>query len=265
MSNKNLKKAILDKIEKTGFPLELRVSKFLQDNKYYVVNNLYYIDRDESKGREVDMRALKNFDFMKGDIRYFVRHCFLIECKKSADTPWIIFTSPLTVYDKYPFMAQCRGFRKDDKWNIDVVTKGLSTLHPFVTFKHRGRSFSTLKSKEEGKVIYKALTTAVKATIAMRDSDFTSGSNSISFYYPMVILEGQLYEACLDDNNTIVLKEVEAVMVSFYYQSPKYEGEKLVVPIVTERFLPDFCTSMDKVLQFFGELFKANMNWFIKQ
>lgn len=33
--------------------------EFVLDNGYYVANNLYYIDKVESKGRELYIRALK--------------------------------------------------------------------------------------------------------------------------------------------------------------------------------------------------------------
>lgn len=61
MPEKAIEDEIIEEIEKTGFPLELRVSKLLQDKGYYVANNLYFVDRDEGKGREIDARALKNF------------------------------------------------------------------------------------------------------------------------------------------------------------------------------------------------------------
>ena len=40
----DVKSKILRNIQKTGFPLELRVSKLLEDRGYYVANNLYYVD-----------------------------------------------------------------------------------------------------------------------------------------------------------------------------------------------------------------------------
>lgn len=43
MSTKNLKTKLLDEIFKSGYPLELRVSRLLDSDGYYVANNLYYI------------------------------------------------------------------------------------------------------------------------------------------------------------------------------------------------------------------------------
>jgi len=161
------KKNIIENINKTGFPLELRVSKVLEDNKYLDSNNLYYIDEDEGKGCEVDMRALKNFKFNTGGKNYFIRHCLLIECKRSAEKPWVVFTSSQTVYDRLNFFIQCRGVKKDIKWaDYDVPAK-MGEIHPFSFYERRGRSFfEPFKNNMGGITIYKSLITSIKAAIA---------------------------------------------------------------------------------------------------
>lgn len=140
MTKEDLKESILKEVNKTGFPLELRVSKLLMDSEYYVANNLYYIDQDEGKGREVDIRALKNFVFEEGGKSYCVRHCLLIECKRSAERPWVVFTSSKTSYDKEIFELDCRGGKGGDEWVTDEVVKELEKIHPFEAYKRRGRS-----------------------------------------------------------------------------------------------------------------------------
>lgn len=265
MTRDDEKKNIIEEINKTGFPLELRVSKFLHDEGYYVANNVYYIDQDEGKGREVDMRALKNYKFNAGEKSYFIRHCLLIECKRSADKPWVVFTSPQTVYDRLSFFLHSRGVKKDIEWADYGVPAKMGKIHPFSICERRGRSFFEPFKRNEGKVtIYKSLITSVKAAIAIRNNEFSAESNAVCYYYPMVIFDGKLYEAYLDDRNKIVVQEADSVMVSFFYESPKYQDERFVVPIVTERYLPTFFSCLDSVLQFFGNLFKNNMS-LIKQ
>jgi len=94
----------------------------------------------------------------------------------------------------------------------------------------------------------------------MKNSEFGAGSNCVCFYYPMVIFDGKLYEAFLDDKNKIEAQKVDSVMVSFSYESPKYQDVRFIVPIMTEQYLPTFCSGLDSVLQFFGKLFKNNMS-----
>jgi len=259
MPKKDEKKNIIEEIEKTGFPLELRVSKILKDNSYYIANNLYYIDKDEDKGREIDMRALKNYTFKKGEKEYFIRHCFLIECKKSVDKPWVIFTSPKTYYDRWLFLLSCRGTKKVIEWKKYDVPFKMGMIHPFSIEQRRGRSFfEPFKNNIGGVNIYKSLITSVKATIAMRNIKFGAESNSVCFYYPLIVFEGKLYESYLDNNNGIKIQEADSIMVSFFYESPKYQNVRFAVPIVTEKNLQNFCSHMDSVLQFFGNFFEEH-------
>lgn len=79
----DLKKRVYEEVVKTGFPLELRTADYLRSLKYHIAHNIYFLDRDEQKGREIDLRALKNAFFDKGSVAYAVRHCLLLECRKA--------------------------------------------------------------------------------------------------------------------------------------------------------------------------------------
>ena len=97
----DLIESVKEEVEKTEFPLELRVSNFLNNNSYYVAHSLYFIDEDEKKSREVDLRALKNYEIIKINDKYtnaYIRNCFFIECKKS-DKPWVFLCSQKNSYD----------------------------------------------------------------------------------------------------------------------------------------------------------------------
>ena len=265
MSEKSLKEKIFDEIEKTGFPLELRISNFLHENGYYVANNLYYVDRDEDKGREIDMRALKNFEFRENGEEYFVRHCLLLECKRS-DKPWVIFTSAVTSYDMGVYSIDTEGFSDAylDTHNKqkDLIYDKLYKIHPFKSYLRRGRSyFEAFKDRETGVTIFKALTTSVKATIAMRDEKFASGGRNICFYYPIIVFEGRLFEAYYEHGN-ICVEEVDSAVVSFFYESAKYVRDNFAVLVITEGTFVDFVSKLDIVLSFWGEELKKNTKWF---
>jgi hypothetical protein len=51
---------VLADIAKTGFPLELRVAHELLTRGFFVQHNLFYVDKDEQKEREIEIVALKN-------------------------------------------------------------------------------------------------------------------------------------------------------------------------------------------------------------
>lgn len=258
-----LKDRVLNEISKTGFPLELRVSELLNNLDYHVANNLYYVDLDEGKGREIDLRTLKNHDFKIQSKQYFVRHCLLIECKKSQKKPWVIFTSPETPYDSEYFEVDCSGanFDRDIK-GMQKDLDQLESIHPFCRYKRRGRSFfEPFKNNLTGETIFKALMSTVKASIAMRDNKFASGGNSICFFYPIVVFEGKLFEAYLNKGKIEIL-ETDRLMVSFFYESPKYKNERFTIPIITENSFGNFLNDLDVVLEFWGSFAARNRNLF---
>jgi hypothetical protein len=60
MTLNDLQNKILAEIDKTGFPLKLRLSKYINDEGYLVASKEYYVNFDEGKGRELDLRELRN-------------------------------------------------------------------------------------------------------------------------------------------------------------------------------------------------------------
>jgi hypothetical protein len=243
---KDLHARIVEDIAKTGFPLELRVAALLRGQGHPVATNIFFIDRDEGKGREVDLRVLINLFAKRGRTEYAVRHCVLVECKKSASRPWVVFTSPSVSYDQRITHLHCRGLT-DDVWAVPRSFKEheqWERRHPWFTSASRGRSFyqAFAGGVEANQAITKALTSVVKALIEVRDSQFGArgsrlGFRNAAFYYPLVVLEGALYAARLSHGKLIV-HAVPCVAVSVNYRSSKYpEDEQFTVMIVRERFL----------------------------
>lgn len=120
-----------------------------------------------------------------------VRHCLFIECKKSSKWPWVIFTSQKTAYDKEIRDLDSKGFSgelpgEDEDW-LDLLK-----IHPFWKSDRRGRSYFEAFKNAGSDVIFKALTTAVKAAIAAREEKFAADKNSLCFYLPLIVFNGQL-------------------------------------------------------------------------
>ena len=258
MPKNDLESRILKKIQETGFPLELRVSKVLRDSDYYVANNLYYVDRDEGKGRELDIRAHRNFEIPHPNKTYWVRNCLLVECKKSKD-PWVVFTSPRTYHDIDTKTLDYQGTQTND-WLTAGLVEWLDGNHPFALYERRGRTSFTPFSNS--RTLFKALIGAVKATIASKKEGFSAGYGSVVFYYPLVVLEGELYEAHLNVKNAIDLVKCDSVLFSFSYQSEKYEHERFAVMVLCEKAFPEFLRQLEDTLQYIGPLFEKHKNWF---
>lgn len=258
----DLQDKIIKEIEKTGFPLELRVSHLLRERDYFVAQSLYYLDEEEEKSREIDIRALKNYTFERKcnpenpKNSYFVRNYFFIECKKSDSKPWVFLSSPKGEYDGELSLLPCSvdntivlSFQDYDM---------LETIHPFSTNNMRGRSyFEPFKNNETGETIFRALNSAVKSTLYYMNKNKEDSHNyDISFYYPLIIFDGKLFEAYLK-NGDIKVKETDIVLVSFNYKSKNYHGECFTVPVIKESALNNFLDNIENSQEFIGKTIES--------
>ena len=87
-------------IIKGGFPFELEVARMFLKSKWHVENNTYYLDRDEKKGREIDLIAeyIKQFEAPKHYSEFVFS--FITEIKKETEKPWVFFATETTHFEK---------------------------------------------------------------------------------------------------------------------------------------------------------------------
>jgi hypothetical protein len=252
LSKDDLESKILAEIEKTGYPFELWASECFRSFGYHVANNIYFVDKDEGKGREYDVRALKNEEIDFDGKKHWVRHCLLVECKRSVKRPWVLFTSTTNSYDQSPSDLYVKGMVNEDRLqNID--SDDLIKGNPVFSPPRRGRSFfEPFKDGDGGEAVFKALTTATKALVDAVESSFAAGGNSICFYYPIVLFDGILFEAYLE-NKEIRLEHTDHLAVSMFYRSATYKEVRVTVPIVTKTGMADFIGRLDAVLGYWGK------------
>jgi hypothetical protein len=130
-------------------------------------------------------------------------------------------------------------------------------ISPLFSHSRHGRTyFIPFTNSETSEMIYKALTTSVKAAIAVKDNP-GYGGNRICFYYPTIILQGRLFESYLE-NGESKLSEMDIIPVSFSYRSVKYDPVSFIVPIVTENALGKYLDSLEQVLNYWVELLGKN-------
>lgn len=75
-------------IKKTGFDLEFRISKILQDNNWTVINNRYYIDDHQETVREIDIIAYKASQLED----FLLLTTLVVSCKKSEENAWVLLS-----------------------------------------------------------------------------------------------------------------------------------------------------------------------------
>jgi hypothetical protein len=88
-----------------------------------------------------------------------------------------------------------------------------------------------------------------KATLSdMGEHTRSIPAGDVQFYQPIVVLEGALYEAFLNDESKIVLAKAKWIPVSFAYRSPNYEHRRLTIVVVEEPHLSEFLRKLDETL-----------------
>jgi hypothetical protein len=95
----------------------------------------------------------------------------------------------------------------------------------------------------------------IKATIARMDED---RGHPFVMFQPLIILEGRLFEAFLDDKRQIALAKQPWIPLSFSYRSPAYDNRRFTVLFVEEANLPDLLRRFDDTLQAWALLFDQN-------
>lgn len=236
----DLRDKLLADIAKTGYPVELQVGDMISKYATNVYYNTYYLDRDEQKGKEVDVSAY----FHSHSEKVVVGLDLICEVKKSSKRPWVIFSTK-------------RGFIENEGYlRLHYSTEVDANILPFEEMQRNcsssgflriGRSYHEgFKSEGEKSQIFKALVTVIKASedclerSRVSGDDFTvPGHKKIVFIEPIIIVDGLLYEAYLDERSETELNEIGHIPVSFGYISSEYDRRHYLVDVVTMKEFPN--------------------------
>lgn len=167
---------IKEQISKTGFVLENEVCKILEEHKWNIINNRYYLDDTQNVNREIDIIAYKAY--VINDISYYTS--FIISCKKSEKDYWSFLTKDIRQNDPninlcpisnwsndkvLKFMLDTQGIEdrmislsdEHDKEYLDFIYGINQQVFAFQQMKHQ--SFSPNNDKD----IYNSIITTIKA------------------------------------------------------------------------------------------------------
>ncbi len=255
MSDKiSLETKIIDDIRKTGFPSEIIAGDILEKDGREVFYNVYYLDLDENKGREIDIIA--STPKFNNTPSIYIEHTLVCSVKKTSK-PWIVFTTNDVGFDQPAWSRIYMSLGCDAKMLSARDFDKRSTIKDFTRF---GRSYY-IAFKGTNTEIFDALCSSVKASEARRllamkwlDEEGAIGNNIIDFrlYEPLVILNGRLFEAYLDVEDKLTIQEVNHIPISFGYLSNQYKHSEefldYVVEIVTIDKLSDLLVNKEKWL-----------------
>lgn len=251
----NLKTRLLRQLEETGYPVELKVGNILSSHGWNVEHNRYYIDEDEQKGREIDIWAHTNAYSTEHKVAVWLG--LICEVKQSRRHPWVVLSTR-----RIPIETAGWGRMHYTEGKVDSTLLSFEQIESKSTtsqFTRIGRSYyEGFKSADAKSVIFEALTTVVKASehwlkinreASNNETSYNLGFRDITFVDPLIILDGLLYEAYLDDDNCLGLNEIRHIPVSFGYLSKAYGGSNYLVEIVTISELPSLLSKKRKWIE----------------
>lgn len=235
---------ILELAAKGGFDTELKIAAILSGNGWKPSQSVYYLDKDESVGRELDVYAYKGFNDTKEEPKL---SCYLqlsIEAKKTSQ-PFIFFTSPANSFEGGKGFGMLRWCHNVGNTVLDY--NQIESRKPLSKHERLGRSYMAFKGGGEQQ-IRSGLLSSLKGAIHYTetcDERYNDTSRDICFFLPMLIVEGDLFECFYEDgNDELTVQQVQSLVHLQNYASPKYGMLSQSIHVLTlqefERTLPDY-------------------------
>ncbi len=223
-----------------GYPLEMRVASAFQEKGFLITQSDYYKDPESDKYREVDIVAsLSTYADQTQHVTFEIK--FVIECKYSHEKPWLLFQG-------YPDRLQKDHeivFRHSNSpgsvallelsLHEDMKNNDLFKLTPRLSYG------VTRAMADQTDVPYQAVLTVAKAARALADRSEEWNKNkiiSVEIFFPVVLVDGRLFECALNVNNDLKLTEVNRGTLLF--RNPAAGAVRALVDIVSIDGLPEY-------------------------
>lgn len=225
-----MKEKIAKWLNEQGFPLEMKVAKIFQENGFSVSSSIFYKDTSGGKAREIDVIAERGILL---DHHIIFTISFIVECKYSLDKPWILFRSNnnrgkkiLTNYDNASYYGAVTLL---EIGNTSVCTENELFQIPEYPYYGVRRAFDNGKDMP-----FTALMEVCKGLLAQKEyvDSFYSKPNTynISLFFPLIIVDGRLYETFLDNASQLNVQEIDSGIL--FLNSPDLNNERFYVRII---------------------------------
>jgi hypothetical protein len=244
-----LNEKIIGWLNTQGYPLEMKVANQFKNAGFGVLQSRYFNDFEEQKPREIDITAA----ILAADDKSTTSVIYTIECKKSLEKPWVIFTANETK-DKNHSLSGCFAISEMVKNNrnidMNMFNHYVSILHPCRIFGHGITQCFTSGYD----VAYSAIMGSLKASIGRISSDIEY--QEYVFAIPIVIFEGKLFECNIGRDEKIVVHEVKEGSIQLNINMHGFNNPK--VKIVTYDGLSDFIVNAKKFAECIATIIDGN-------
>lgn len=250
MRNKDKIEKIKEDIEKSGLPLEIDVNDILRKRGWEVSNQRYYLDQVEKKPRYTDIVATR-LEEIKSPKLDRLNITLIMECKRSSK-PWVFYTVPKGEMHEPSFgQVFLIKFNSQPKlpypeyklfWHSHYFLGNVNkiAIRSYVAFAEGKNGINTAINQSLKALIYNKNETSVLLTKLPREV-----WGVIIIYYPVVILDGEIYECEKNKNGLKISKATYEQYEVHYGVSETVKEETYLVDIVKKEFLHKYLTWLD--------------------
>lgn len=190
-----------DNIKSTGFILESKVSDFLNNHGWGVINNKYYIDDVQSVAREIDIIAYKATKVR--DVLVYTT--LIISCKKNEENVWALLVKnikpndpnidyePLKNWSNHPILNYELNFNNKEKIGVPdgIVYEKIFNVTKNV-FAFQEMSKKTGRSNND-KNIFNSITSLMKAqSYELTSLSSRKKERSVYFFHLMSLIDSEM-------------------------------------------------------------------------
>ncbi|MDH4228459.1 MAG: hypothetical protein OEW11_01780 [Nitrospirota bacterium] len=237
----------LDKIKKalsrTGHIFEHQIGKLFEDKGWMIIPNKFYVDKDEEKGKEIDLVAYRISEVREQTAYITV---VVIEAKKSERNRWVFFTkggyqgdinmhtAPLYYHNEIEEVSRylspgslLAGMGEREELDLFQFPRKAYTFSE-VTEEHRTAQSSAFFRVIASNTVYNAIFGAMKAQSSeldfYRNRKIARDEKRFYLVFPLVVFDGGILEAQIAENGDVDLTETDEIQYVNRYRSPAYDS-----------------------------------------
>jgi hypothetical protein len=250
-------------LEKSGYPLELYVNKIFKSRRYTTDSSCLYEDIDTDITREIDAVATRE---TKGSVDYSVCMEVIVECKKSTK-PFLILINDSIPRERYNHFFSDKFV--SDKTFQPGFTEGKAFLYlcqyaeqlkqkigGFAECSNAGYSIVQAFVESDTNV-YKGLIGLMKAKehFDKKHIEFNNKYPDESFDYskfsvPVLVVDGPLLEAQLDDAGELNITEIDWGTVTINKPWVSDSEDSVNIQVVKKECFDGFLNDLEKLHDF---------------
>ena len=240
---------------RSGYLLESRVEQFLEESGYYVEANSVYPDSITNKTREFDIYALNNHS-LNDRFGNWVWSVMLIECVNNPQ-PIAFITKETPIPDDFRYEIKLAGLptkilHDKNTWVsvVDLLEIGSFHHHCFGRIATQFCSFAKKKNSDEWMAFhedshfesFQKLCDITNFHANNLLDDWQPGkveTVNIEFYYPLVVVQGDLVDVRANKNNGVSLHSTQHI----HFVKTTIQNNKPTtyhIDVITEEYLPKY-------------------------